>query len=148
MRERGDVDLNHVQLAVQVCIGELATEPEARVVHQHLDRNVLVLLKVEDLLRCVEKAEVGGEDLNPPAEFSLDLTGGTLERIALAGHEDDIEPVAGENLRKLETDSTGASRDQRGRTLGAVSFLTHRLKLAIPDCRRITERIAMSMSVD
>src|SRR5450759_5038135 len=122
MRQCRDVDLNHVQLSPELRIGELASESESGVVDQHFDRNVLVVQKVEDRLRGIGAPKIGGEDVDPGAVFSLELTRCRLERIALARHEHEIETLAGENLGDLESDAAGAAGDERRPTLGAVSF--------------------------
>src|ERR1700693_2995635 len=132
MRERGDVDLDHLQLALDLRVRKLSSESESGVVDQHFDWNVLVVQEVEDRLRGVGSPQVGREDLNPDVELSLDLTRGRLEGIALTSHEHEIAPIPGKDFRDLESDPAGAASDEGGLVLSTVSFCAHGLKLAVP----------------
>src|ERR1700686_1886761 len=148
MGQRGDVDLDHLQLALELRVRELPEESEPGVVDQHFDRNVLVVEEVKDRLRSIGSPQIGGEDLDPDAELSLDLTRCRLERIALAGHQHEIESIAGENFRDLDSYPAGAASDKGGLVLGAVSFWAHGLKLAIPCYGWITLSEHRCSSVD
>src|ERR1700682_315516 len=112
MRQRGDVDLDHLQLPLELRVRELSSDSESGVVDQHFDGNVLVVQEIEDRLRSIGSPQISGEDLNPDVEFSLDLTRGRLEGVALACHEHEIESIAGKNFRDLESDPAGAASDE------------------------------------
>src|SRR2546423_2230691 len=122
MRQGRDVDLNHLQLARELGLGELSAEAKAGVVNEDLDRDILVAEEIEDLLGRFASAEIGGEDVHFDVVFSLDLTGCCLERVTVAGDEDEIESFSGEDLRDLEPNAARAAGDETSFTRRAVPF--------------------------
>src|SRR4051812_46204686 len=115
--EGRDVHADHIELAGDLGFHELAAESEAGVVDEGVDRDVFVLNEIEDRLRRGGLAEIGGEDLTRDTEFALELTRSGFESIALPRNQDEIEIIARENLRELEADASGATRDESGGTV-------------------------------
>src|SRR5688500_2174235 len=118
--ERADVDLDHLQLAGELGLGKLASETEASVVDEHLDWNVLVVQKVEDLLGCFRAPQVSGENVCLDVEFSLELSGGRLERVTASRDESDVEALSRELLGDLQSDTAGAAGYERGAAFRGV----------------------------
>src|SRR4051812_38991747 len=105
MRERGDVHLNHVELALELGVSEFSAECKAGVVDEGVDLDVLIEQKIEDRLRRIRNSQIGGEDVRFDVELSFELTRGGLESIALSGDEDEIESISSEDLGELEPDT-------------------------------------------
>ena len=59
MNERSDVDLDHVELAHDVGVGELSAEPEPRVVDEQIDVDAFAREGVEQSLRRIRICQVG-----------------------------------------------------------------------------------------
>ena len=79
MCERGNVDLNHLQLARKLCLREFSTESKSGVVDKDINRGVLVVKEIEDRLGCFATAQVRRENMHSYVVFSFDLTGRSLE---------------------------------------------------------------------
>ena len=118
--ESCDVDLDHLQLAIEIRIHEFAAKSKAGIVDENFDRDVLVAQKIGDRLGRFLAAQVGCEDMGGDLEFALQLAGRRFESIPFSRDENDIEAVAGENFCELEPDSAGAAGDERGSSRRAV----------------------------
>src|SRR6266550_4671140 len=120
MRQRGDVDLNHLQLPRKLRLRELSTQTEAGVVDQDFDRDVLVLQEIVDRFRRLAAPQIRGEDVRLDVELSLELPCSRLERVSLARDEDEIKAIAGEDFCELEPDAAGATSDEGGGSLNSI----------------------------
>ena len=75
MSQRHNVHLNHLQLALDIGLGEFSTESEAGVVDENLNWNILIAQEIEERFRRLASAEVGGEDVHLHVVLAFDLTG-------------------------------------------------------------------------
>src|SRR5689334_4315067 len=120
MSERGDIDLDHLKLAVEIGFRKLTAESEASVVDENFDWDVLVEQKVEDRLGRLRSPQICGEDVDVDLVLTFEPTGCRLERIALPCDQSEIEPVSRQDLRQLESDPAGAASDERSASLCSV----------------------------
>src|SRR2546423_3327670 len=129
MGERRDVDLDHLQLAGELRLGEFSPQPKTRIVDEDLDRDTLVAKEVEDLFRCFTTTEIGSKDVHFDVVFAFDLAGGCLECVGVAGGKHQIESFAGEHLRYLQPNPAGAASDKHRLPRSSVPSCGHDWKL-------------------
>ena len=107
-----DVDLNHLELALERSLGEEAVDAEARVVHEDVDRDAALRELAPELGGRGGVAEIRREDRDAHAVLLGEAPADRLEAFALAGDEDDVVPVLRGERGELETDSARGARDE------------------------------------
>jgi len=124
-RERANVHLDHVQLALERIAIESSRQPESRVVDEDVDALSARLNRLVELPRCVLLREIGHDGGDRHVVAGGELVGERLQCRLGPGRDDHIVAVAGQEPGELEAEAAGGAGDEGGWAGG--EWLRHRL---------------------
>jgi len=93
LRQRNNVDLQHIEEICLVVVNELPLHREAGIVDQHVDDDVLLLQFVEQLIRGRRNREICGKHVDPDGMVVAESFRECEQRGAVTGNEYKIVPL-------------------------------------------------------
>ena len=105
--------MQHLELRLQLRLGEQSEDREAGIVNQHLDGHRRGADFLINLVHGRRSGEIPGNDERLDSKFALQPRGELGELVVAPRHQDAVEAILCAQQRELVTDSARGSRDQR-----------------------------------
>src|SRR5688572_593098 len=115
MRERRDVHLDDLELAVQVRVAEITVRADAGVVHERRDAVVDAAQPCGEMLALESPGEIDGERIAGDSVPIPERPRERFERVPTSRDENEVVTVASEQVREVTPDPAGRSGDDGDR---------------------------------